>query len=65
MLNLAGGQWHGSRYLGTSGDDSTLRGDDELAWWFVIWSIGFESEGYNTTQEKFKVLPQNSRPGLN
>jgi hypothetical protein len=32
MLNLAGGQWHGSRYLGTSGDDSTLRGDDELAW---------------------------------
>jgi hypothetical protein len=32
MVKSAGGECHGRRYLGTSNDDLTLCGDDELAW---------------------------------
>jgi hypothetical protein len=32
MVKSAGGEYHGSRDLGTSNDDSNLCGDDELTW---------------------------------
>jgi hypothetical protein len=35
----AGGECHGSRDLMTSDGGLSLVGDDELAWWFVTWSI--------------------------
>jgi hypothetical protein len=48
MVRSAGVECHGSRYLGTNNDDSTLRSDVELAWGYVIWSNDCRSGGDNT-----------------
>jgi hypothetical protein len=55
MVKSVVGDCHGSRDVGTSNDDLTLRSDDELAWWPMIWSSGVESGDDNTRE--IKVLP--------
>jgi hypothetical protein len=45
-----------AKFLMTSNGGSSLCGDEELTWWFVILSSGIGMWGA-TAQEKFKVLP--------
>ena len=62
----AGGECHGSQDLGTSIGDSSLCGDEELAWCFVSWSSGIVSGGDRTGEvQSLTFQGENLRSGLN
>jgi hypothetical protein len=50
----AGGEFHGSRDLRYDNDDSSLHGEEELAWCFMTWSSRLNVGA--AAQEKFIVL---------